>query len=245
MPIVGYILDVYKSLQRPALKMMYLSVLNRPNMPSKWNSWNDELKRSQVNVAIMQQKNVIQPSLRLQNEDTSSMANSRPPTGAANAAETPAAAPAVVKLRLHKCRHYTIHPDIVRDLNWLDSPVNPVWTDAPRISWLLYTYDARKPSLKVAPTTLATLADRECLTGCYLFTVSNLSLLFTRGYVTGFPNFTFTFDSIGYEFWPMTLTSELDLDRVKMSHRITHLDQRSFPSTVNIHIHTHKHTLLP
>ena len=81
--------------------MMYLSVLKRPNMPSKWKSWNEELKRSQVNVAIMQQKNVIQPSFRLQNDDTSSMANNSPPTGAANAAETPAAAPAVVKLRLH------------------------------------------------------------------------------------------------------------------------------------------------
>jgi len=87
--------------QRLALKMMYLSVLKSPNIPSKWKSWKDELKRSQVNVAIMQQKNVIQPSLRLQNDDTSSMANRRPPTGAANAADTPAAAPAVVKFRLH------------------------------------------------------------------------------------------------------------------------------------------------
>ena len=36
----------------------------------------------------------------LQNEETSSIANSRPPTGAPNAEATPAAAPAEMKLRL-------------------------------------------------------------------------------------------------------------------------------------------------
>ena len=65
-----------------------------------WNESNDELKMSAVNVANMQQKKIIQPSFIDQNDDTSSMANSRPPTGAPNAAATPAAAPAVVKLRL-------------------------------------------------------------------------------------------------------------------------------------------------
>jgi len=60
-----------------------------------------------VKVASMLQKNVIQPSFRLQNDDTSSMANSRPPTGAANAADTPAAAPAVVKLRLNEHAEYS------------------------------------------------------------------------------------------------------------------------------------------
>jgi len=88
-------------------------------MPSKWNSWNEELKRSAVIVAIMQQKNVIQPSFRLQNDDTSSMANSRPPTGAAKAADTPAAAPAVVKLRLqtHVRSFACIHPTASRNKN--------------------------------------------------------------------------------------------------------------------------------
>ena len=38
----------------------------------------------------------------LQNDDTSSMPNNSPPTGAVNADATPAAAPAAVKLRLHK-----------------------------------------------------------------------------------------------------------------------------------------------
>jgi len=69
----------------------------------------------------MQQKNVIQPSFKLQNDETSSMANSSPPTGAANAADTPAAAPAVVKLRLHKSRrHYSIHFEITNAIpSWL------------------------------------------------------------------------------------------------------------------------------
>ena len=41
--------------------------------------------------------------------------------------------------------------------------------------------------------------------------------------------------------WPWTLTwksdHELDLDRVKVSHRITYLGQPSFPSTVVLRIH--------
>lgn len=80
--------------------MMNLSVWKSPNCPSIWKESNDELKISAVNVASMQQKKIIQPSFILQNDDTSSMANSKPPTGAPNAAATPAAAPAVVKFRL-------------------------------------------------------------------------------------------------------------------------------------------------
>ena len=41
-----------------------------------------------------------QDSFRFQKDDTSSMAKRSPPTGAPKAAETPAAAPAVMKLRL-------------------------------------------------------------------------------------------------------------------------------------------------
>ncbi len=62
----------------------------------------EELKRSAVKVDNMQEKKIIQPSFILQKEDTSSMAKSSPPTGAPKAAATPAAAPAVVKLRLRK-----------------------------------------------------------------------------------------------------------------------------------------------
>ena len=53
-----------------------------------------------VKVATIQQKNVCHPSLSLQKLDTSSKANSRPPTGAPNAALTPAPAPAVRKFLL-------------------------------------------------------------------------------------------------------------------------------------------------
>lgn len=38
-----------------------------------------------------------------QKEDTSSIENKRPPTGAPNAEATPAAAPAEIKLRLKEC----------------------------------------------------------------------------------------------------------------------------------------------
>jgi len=48
----------------------------------------------------MQQKKVCQDSFIFQNEDTSSMEKSSPPTGAPKADETPAAAPADMKLRL-------------------------------------------------------------------------------------------------------------------------------------------------
>ncbi len=53
-----------------------------------------------VNVLTMQQKKTCQLSLRLQCEETSSMAKSSPPTGAPKADATPAAAPALIKSRL-------------------------------------------------------------------------------------------------------------------------------------------------
>lgn len=97
-------MGLYKKIRftgiRSTLKTMYLSVWKRPNKPSSLNPSRDELNRSAVNDANIQQKKVIQPSFMLQKDDTSSMANRRPPTGAPNAAATPAAAPAVVKLRL-------------------------------------------------------------------------------------------------------------------------------------------------
>ena len=53
-----------------------------------------------VNVDTMAQKKICHESFMFQNEDTSSMENNRPPTGAPNAEATPAAAPALIKLRL-------------------------------------------------------------------------------------------------------------------------------------------------
>ncbi len=76
----------------------------------------DELKRSAVKVDSMQEKKIIQPSFMLQKDDTSSMANSRPPTGAPNAAATPAAAPAVVKLRLRRHNGEVQHGSILHVL---------------------------------------------------------------------------------------------------------------------------------
>ena len=49
----------------------------------------------------------------------------------------------------------------------------------------------RKPSLEVAPTTLATLDDHEFSVGRYLFMVSNSGVLFCYSAVTGFPHFAF------------------------------------------------------
>ena len=48
----------------------------------------------------MQQKKICHDSVVVQKDDTSSMENSRPPTGAPKAEATPAAAPADTKLRL-------------------------------------------------------------------------------------------------------------------------------------------------
>ena len=48
----------------------------------------------------MQAKNVCHDNFMFQNDDTSSIENSSPPTGAPKAEATPAAAPAEMKLRL-------------------------------------------------------------------------------------------------------------------------------------------------
>ena len=53
-----------------------------------------------VKVETMQQKKVCQDNFRFQNDDTSSMLNNRPPTGAPNAEDTPAATPAEIKFLL-------------------------------------------------------------------------------------------------------------------------------------------------
>lgn len=48
----------------------------------------------------MQAKNVCHDNFMFQNDDTSSIENNSPPTGAPKAEATPAAAPAEMKLRL-------------------------------------------------------------------------------------------------------------------------------------------------
>lgn len=52
-----------------------------------------------VNAAIIEQKKTCHVSLFDQNDDTSSMEKSNPPTGAPKADDTPAAAPADIKFR--------------------------------------------------------------------------------------------------------------------------------------------------
>ena len=83
-----------------ALNKMYLLVRNPPKVPTLLNSSKLELNRSAVDVAMMQQKKICQERVLLQNEETSSIQNSNPPTGAPKAADTPAATPADMKLRL-------------------------------------------------------------------------------------------------------------------------------------------------
>lgn len=65
-----------------------------------WNLMKAELKMSDVDVAMMQQKNICHDRVLLQKEETSSMQKRRPPTGAPKAADTPAATPADMKFRL-------------------------------------------------------------------------------------------------------------------------------------------------
>lgn len=74
--------------------------LNKPNPLVTRNPSNAELSSDEVNTDTIQQKNICQLSLSFQNDETSSIENSRPPTGAPNAVETPAAAPADTKFRL-------------------------------------------------------------------------------------------------------------------------------------------------
>lgn len=49
----------------------------------------------------MQQKKICQDKVVVQNEDTSSIENNSPPTGAPKADDTPAAAPADIKFLLY------------------------------------------------------------------------------------------------------------------------------------------------
>lgn len=85
-------------------KRIYFSAWNWPNWPVYLKAAKAELKRSVVTVATMAQKNICQESSWFQKEDTSSMENSRPPTGAPNADATPAAAPALMKFLLDKLK---------------------------------------------------------------------------------------------------------------------------------------------
>ena len=77
-----------------------VSALNSPKSPWYLKPRNAELKRSVVNVDTMQQKKVCQDSFMFQNDETSSMENSNPPTGAPKADDTPAATPADIKFLL-------------------------------------------------------------------------------------------------------------------------------------------------
>ena len=81
--------------------------LKAPNCPWKSKPAKAMLKTCDATPAMTQQKNVCQLSVLVQNDDRSSMANSRPPIGAWNPADTPAATPAVVNSRLHPSIHHT------------------------------------------------------------------------------------------------------------------------------------------
>ena len=79
-----------------------------------------------VNVAVMQQKNTCHDNLFFQNDETSSMAKSRPPTGAPKADAIPAAAPALIKfllsselrnLKKQSCGHMSVTTIINRFLH--------------------------------------------------------------------------------------------------------------------------------
>ena len=74
--------------------------LYSPKLPSNSKPEKDESKSLAVAAAIPAQKKVCHDRRRLQKDDRSSIANSKPPIGALNAAATPAATPAVVNERL-------------------------------------------------------------------------------------------------------------------------------------------------
>ena len=74
-----------------------------------------------VKVAVIQQKNTCHDRVFFQKDETSSMANRRPPTGAPKAEAMPAAAPALMKFRrsseLRKReKHGRVHSKVA-DLN--------------------------------------------------------------------------------------------------------------------------------
>ncbi len=80
--------------------IVHTRTLKRPKEPLYVNPLMATLRILVVAAAIPQQKKVCQANLLLQNDERSSIANSRPPNGALKAAATPAATPAVVKVRL-------------------------------------------------------------------------------------------------------------------------------------------------
>jgi len=87
-------------------------------------------------------------------------------------------------------------------------------------------------------------------TTIYHVTVSNSSLLFTRGAVTGFPNFGCIRPRRKGIFLPVILTNKRDLDSVTMNHLTKYLGQRSSTSKVivrteNRHTHIQAHTVPP
>ena len=79
---------------------MYFSFLKSPNPPVYLKPVKADLNKSVVKVAVMQENKVCQDNFMFQKDETSSMANKRPPTGAPKAEATPAPAPADMKLRL-------------------------------------------------------------------------------------------------------------------------------------------------
>ena len=101
----------------------------------------------------------------------------------------------------------------------------------------------RKPSLEVAPTTLASFVGREFSVGCNLFAVSMhvfFSSTVSACAVTGFHfqvHFQIkrnTFSSRDLEFWHVTLI----LDVVKMNYCAKCLGEKSFRLKLIIHRHT-------
>ena len=79
---------------------MYLLVLNSPKLPVYSKSMKAELNKSVVNVDTIQQKKICHDRVTVQNDETSSIENNNPPTGAPKADATPAAAPAEMKFLL-------------------------------------------------------------------------------------------------------------------------------------------------
>ena len=99
-----------------------------------------------------------------------------------------------------------------------------------------------KPSLEVVPTTLAQTA------GCYLFTVSNSGLLFSQGRLASLRDvhpqtISEHLSSCDRELWPVILSFQLDIGRVKVSEFAKYLGHMSFRSKVfSGRIDTHTHT---
>jgi len=130
--------------------------------------------------------------------------------------------------RRHRHRHWTTS----------DISVHTNTSNTSRIT-------TRKPSVEVAPTTLAKkLADRgKFSAGCYVFSVLNSGPRLSRGRLLAVGDNTV--DSC-FLLWLWILTHKLDrwtdLDGVKMNQHAKYLDQRWFRSDTHTHTHTHTHT---